>query len=230
MQSILEQISALDGVIGTSLFNEQGQILAHACPPLLDTNQLCKAASTVIDCFHGLQIAQTAISLDMRFAEGRMLVRTLPGAFLCTLCAKNANFSMVNITLNLALKKLESMVPKDGGAPAPGPKTTQSGPVADTSGGLKLRIAHLHKGDASASFDQLGMIAVSQATAKQLSDFFGKSAKKVKLVTESGGGGTFPFMIINDVELQYEGAIIVGPGIEKKLKANEGDPVIVHLA
>jgi predicted regulator of Ras-like GTPase activity (Roadblock/LC7/MglB family) len=225
MQSILEQISALDGVIGTSLFNEQGKILAHACPPLLDTNQLCKAASTVIDCFHGLQIAQTAIALDLRFAEGRMLVRTMPGAFLCILCAKNANFSMVTITLNLALKKLEQMIPKASDSVTTGKHALP----ADSGAGLKLRIAHLHKGDASASFDQLGMIAVSQATAKQLSDFFGKTAKKVKLVTESGGGGTFPFMIINDVELQYEGAIIVGPGIEKKLKANEGDPVTVHL-
>jgi hypothetical protein len=32
------------------------------------------------------------------------------------------------------------------------------------------------------------------------------------------------------VELQYEGALVVGPGIEKKLKVNEGDTVMITQA
>ena len=224
MQEILHQISSIDGVIGSSLFNEQGKVLAHDCPPLLDIAQLGKAATTILDCIHGLQISQSVHGLDLRYTEGRIILRALPGAFLCVPCAKNVNLSMVNITLNLAMKKLEQALPKPSlGAPALG------SPVSPDEG-MQLRIAHLPKSDASSSFDQLGMIAVSQATAKQISDFFGKAVKKVRVTTSGGHGGTFPIMVINDVELQYEGALVIGPGIEKKLKAGEGDTVMITQA
>lgn len=224
MQEILHQISSIDGVIGSSLFDEHGKLLAHACPPLLDAGQLSKVAVSILDCLHGLQISQSVHGLDLRYAEGRIIVRALPGAFLCVPCAKNVNLSMVHITLNLAMKKLEQALTK---APAAAP--AGASPVSADEV-LQLRIAHLQKSDASNSFDQLGMIAVSQSTAKQINDFFGKATKKVKVTTANGGGGSFPIMIINDVELQYESALVVGPGIEKKLKANEGDMVMISEA
>jgi len=224
MQTILQQITAIDGVIGTSLYNEQGKILAAACPLILDEKQLGTAAGTVLDCLHALQIPQTLVTMDLRFAEGRLMVRPLTGAYISVLCSKNVNMSMVNITLNLALRKLEQMLPKPGAAPAAAPV------AASGHDGMALRIAHLQQGDVSSSFDQLGMVAVSQATAKHISDFFGKTSKKMKISTEAGGGGVFPVMIINDVEMQYENALVIGPGIERKLKVEEGARVTIELA
>jgi len=224
MQTILQQITAIDGVIGTSLYNEQGKILAAACPLILDEKQLGTAAGTVLDCLHALQIPQTLVTMDLRFAEGRLMVRPLTDAYISVLCSKNVNMSMVNITLNLALRKLEQMLPKPGATPAAAPV---AGGAHD---GMPLRIAHLQQGDVSSSFDQLGMVAVSQATAKHISDFFGKTSKKMKISTEAGGGGVFPVMIINDVEMQYENALVIGPGIERKLKVEEGARVTIELA
>lgn len=224
MQTILQQITAIDGVIGTSLYNEQGKILAAACPLILDEKQLGTAAGTVLDCLHALQIPQTLVTMDLRFAEGRLMVRPLTDAYISVLCSKNVNMSMVNITLNLALRKLEQMLPKPGAAPAAAPV------AASGHDGMALRIAHLQQGDVSSSFDQLGMVAVSQATAKHISDFFGKTSKKMKISTEAGGGGIFPVMIINDVEMQYENALVIGPGIERKLKVEEGARVTIELA
>lgn len=224
MQTILQQITAIDGVIGSSLYNDQGKILAAACPLILDEKQLETAAGTILDCLHALQISQTLSGMELRFSEGRLIVRPLGGAFISVLCSKNVNTSMVNITLNLALRKLEQLLPKPGEIPAVA-ATTASG-----TEGMVLRIAHLQKGDVSSSFDQLGMVAVSQATAKHISTFFGKSSKKFKVTTDTGGGGTFPVMIINDVEMQYDGALVVGPGIERKLKVEEGAKITIELA
>ncbi len=226
MQTILQQITAIDGVIGCSLYNDQGKILAAVCPLILDEKQLATAAGMVLDTLHALQVPQTMFGLDLRFGEGRLIVRPLSGAFISVLCAKNVNMSMVNITLNLALRKLEQLVPKDGGVSAP----AVTAPTADGGEGMVLRIAHLNKGDISSSFDQLGMVAVSQVTAKHMSDFFGKTSKKIKITTASGNGGVFPVMIINDVEMLYDGALVVGPGIERKLNAVEGDKVTIVLA
>ena len=228
MQEVLKQIASLDGVMGTTLFNEQGKVLAHVCPPLIDASQLSTAAMTIMDCVEGLQITQSVHSIELRYAEGRIVIRKLQGAFICVPCAKNVNLSMVNITLNLALKKLEALIPKmSASAAAVAMPGKASAPAGD---GMQLRIAHLQKGDASSSFDQLGMIAVSQSTAKHISDFFGRGAKKVKVTTAEGGGGTFPVMVINDLELQYEEALVIGPGIEKKLKVAEGDSVLITIA
>lgn len=224
MQTILQQITAIDGVIGSSIYNNQGKVLAAACPLILDNKQLETAAGTILDCLHALQISQTMASMELRFSEGRLIVRPLVGAYISVLCSKNVNTSMVNITLNLALRKLEQMLPKPGEAPVVAAST------ASGTEGMVLRIAHLQKGDVSSSFDQLGMVAVSQATAKHISNFFGKTSKKFKITTDAGGGGVFPVMIINDVEMQYDNALVVGPGIERKLKVEEGTNITVELA
>ncbi len=230
MQTLLQQITAIDGVIGCSLYDEQGKILAAACPLVLDESQLGIAAGAMLDCLHALQVSQILGGMELRFSEGRMLIRPLKGAFINVLCSKTVNLSMVNITLNLALRKLEQMLPQAVAASAA--PTAAEAPVAApaAAAGMPLRIAHLQKGDVGSSFDQLGMVAISQVTAKQLSDFFGRSSKKVKVTTQSGGGGVFPVMIINDADMLYDGALVIGPGIERKLKVEEGFQVIVELA
>jgi len=235
MQTILQQITAIDGVIGCSLYNEQGRILAAACPLILDEKQLTIAAGTILDCLHALQISQTVVNVELRFSEGRLMIRPMGGAFLSVLCSQHVNMSMVAITLNLALRKLEQMLPQVTETPVA--VTAATGvPVAPVAiaekaeGGLTLRIAHLLKGDVSSSFDQLGMVAVTQATAKQMSEFFGRASKKIKITTTTGVGGVFPIMIINDIEMLYDRALVIGPGIERKLKVEEGTEVTITLA
>lgn len=228
MQTVLKQITSIDGVIGCSLYDEQGTILAAACPLVLDENQLATAAGTILDCLHALQVSQILGGAELRFSEGRMLIRPLKGAYINVLCSKTVNLSMVNITLNLALRKLEQMLPQPGAAPVVTPPVVAAS-VPESAPGLPLRIAHLQKGDVGSSFDQLGMVAVSQVTAKQMSNFFGKISKKIKITTQSGGGGVFPVMVINDVDMLYDGALVVGPGIERKLQVEEGAQVTIEL-
>jgi hypothetical protein len=93
-----------------------------------------------------------------------------------------------------------------------------------------MKITHLANKQASASFDSLGMVAVSQPTSQYISDFYKAPFKKLTLTNSAAGtSGTFPVMIMKDMDQQYDGTVVVGPGIEKKLKVSEGDKVEVRI-
>ncbi|MBC8017851.1 MAG: roadblock/LC7 domain-containing protein [Verrucomicrobia bacterium] len=224
MQDILRHINSVEGVIGSAVFNEKGAVLSHAFPPLIDAPVLKRVAELMLECVHGLQIAQTLEVLDLRYAEGRIIIKTFPDAMLCLLCAKNVNLQVLIITLNLAVKKLGALLPKDEN---PGDLPEEN---ADSSV-LKLKISHLTNREASSSFDSLGMIAVSQPTSSYISEFYKSPFKKLILTnTTAGTNGTFPVMVMKDIDQQFDGTIIIGPGIEKKLKVSEGDKVEIRLA
>lgn len=226
MQDILRYINSVEGVIGSAVFNEHGAVVDHAFPPLIDANSLKTAAGLVLECAHGLQIAQTLDILDLRYAEGRIIIKTFPGALLCLLCAKNANLQVLIITLNLAVKKLEAFLPTVAGPAAEVAPREET--VHDSI--LRLRISHLANRDASKSFDSLGMIAVSQPTSAYIGEFYKTTFKKLTLTnTAAGTSGTFPVMVMKDIDQQFDGTIIVGPGIEKKLQVVEGDKIEIRI-
>jgi len=226
MQDILRYMNSVEGVIGSVVFNDHGVVVDHAFPPLIDTSSLTTAVGLVLECAHGLQISRSLDILDLRYAEGRIIVKAFPGALLCLLCAKNANLQILTITLNLAVKKLEALLP----AAAESAKTVVSAEEAGDSSILRLRISHLANRDASSSFDSLGMIAVSQPTSSYISEFYKTPFKKLTLTnTAAGTSGTFAVMIMKDMDPQFDGTIIVGPGIEKKLKVNEGDKIEIKI-
>ncbi len=232
MQEILQHINRVEGIIGSAVFSDSGDVLSQAFPLLIDAASLKTAAKLALECAHGLQISQAQDQLDLRYAEGRIIVRPFPGAMLCLLCSKAVNMQVLTITLNLAIKKLEPKLHKASvqaeAAPAP-PAATQSEAVG-TTGNLKLTISHLINREASSSFDSLGMIAVSQSTAKYIGEYYKSAFKKLNLCNVSdGSSGIFPVMVMNDLDPMFDGTIIIGPKIEKKLKLSEGDKVEVKL-
>lgn len=230
MQDILQHINNVEGVIGSAVFGEKGEVLVHAFPALIDASALKEAASLTLECAHGMQIAQTLDILDLRYAEGRIIIKAFPGAMLCLLCSKGINMQVLSITLNLATKKLEALLPKEAPVPEPAaiPPSLPDTPVVDDT--LRLAVSHLANKEASSSFDSLGMIAVSQVTAKQISNFYSSPFKKLVLSnTAAATSGTFPVMVMNDMDPRFDGTIIVGPGIEKRLKVSEGNMVEVKI-
>ena len=74
------------------------------------------------------------------------------------------------------------------------------------------------------------MVAVSQPTSAYISEFYKSAFKKLSLTnTAAGTSGTFPVMVMKDIDQQFDGTIIVGPGIEKKLQVNEGDKIEITI-
>jgi len=227
MKDILQHINSVDGVIGSALFSHKGDVLVHALPALIDAASLKQAASLTLECSHGLQISQTLDLLDLRYSDGRILVKAFPEAMLFLLCANSINLQILSITLNLAVKRLEAKLLSEAPVATPQPAVTDSGPV---DGLLRMSISHLANKQASASFDSLGMVAVSQPTSQYISDFYKTPFKKLTLTNAAAGtSGTFPVMIMKDMDQQYDGTVVVGPGIEKKLKVSEGDKVEVKI-
>ena len=230
MQEILQHINSLDGVIGTAVFSHKGDVLVHAFPALIDAASLKSAAELVLECSYGLQTSQTLDLLDLRYSDGRVVVKTFPGAMLFLLCTNNINLQVLAITLNLAAMKLEAHLPKAAAAAVPPASLVAAGKPAAADGILRMRVSQLANKQASASFDSLGMIAVSQPTSQFISDQCKSSFKKLTLTnTAAATSGTFPVMVMRDMDQQYDGMIVVGPGIEKKLKVNEGDKVEVRI-
>lgn len=227
MKEILQQINNVDGVIGTALFNEKAELLGNVFPALIDATSLHKAASLTMECSYGLQMAQTLDLLDLRYTDGRIIIKTFPGALLLLLCANNINIQVLSITLNLAIKKLGSKLAQEAIVPA----TQSANQNSESNAGvLLMNISHLANKQASASFDSLGMIAISQPTFQHISDFYKTPFKKLTLTSRiAGTTGTFPVMVMKDMDLQYDGTVVVGPGIEKKLKLSEGDKVEVQI-
>jgi len=227
MKDILQHINSVDGVMGSALFSPKGEVLAHACSALIDAESLKKAASLTLECTHGLQISQTLDLIDFRYTDGHVLVKAFPGAMLFLICTNGINLQVLSITLKLAVKKLEAKLPGDVPSAVQSPVADDSGPV---DGMLRMNISHLANKETSASFDALGMVAVSQSTSQYISDYYKTTFKKLILTNSSAGtSGTFPVMILKEMDHQYDGSVVVGPGIEKKLKVSEGDKVEVKI-
>ena len=234
MQHLLEQINTLPGVVGSLIRSETGEVLAHAFPPLFEVTVLQEAASCLATISSGLKGCQGPELLDFRFADGRILVRHLTAAQLLLLCTKEVNLQVLNVSLNVASKKLEQLIAEaptaETSVPVTAAGTIDSHSTEETDG-LYLEAGNLVPAEANKGFEQLGMVAINQTTAHRISNFFGiGTVKKVKLINlKSGKEGMFPLMVVNDDDNKYDGKLILGRSIEKKLEASDGDRLQVML-
>lgn len=225
MKDILKQINSVDGIMGSAVFDNQGDVLAHEFPQLIDAAALKKAASLTLECSQGLQLTNSLAFFDLRYPEGRIIIKAFSDAMLFLLCASNINFQVLSITLNLAVKKLAEKLPTG----SPENEEATPAPIQKIDDGLlQMNISHLANKQASASFDSLGMVAVSQPTYQFISGFYKTPFKKLTLTNpDAGKSGTFPVMVMKDMDQQYDDTIIVGPGTEKKLQVEAGDRIEV---
>lgn len=230
MELVLQQINTLPGVVGSLVMYAEGRVAASVFPPLFDEPIIKEAAGSLAAVCERLQLGDSLDLLDLRYANGRVLVKPLAGGFLLLLCAKDVNLQVLAISLNVAMKKLENLVR----AKATVPEVTEpvrTAEAEETSGVLTLTAGHLVPAEADKGFDQLGMVAMNQSTAHRISAFFGSgSFKKIKLVNDANGkSGSFPVMVVNDDECRYDGMAILCRAIEKKLDTKVGELLRVEI-
>jgi predicted regulator of Ras-like GTPase activity (Roadblock/LC7/MglB family) len=141
VESILKDINAVVGVTGSFVCNEQGQIVARALPAVFDDAMLSLVGRTATQTVAGLQTLRRrrAGDLDLLYAGGRLLVKNLRYGCLCVLCVPRINVPLVNLTANVAARKLSGMLKEQSvtpeSAPAQPGQVETPGPAADQAPG-----------------------------------------------------------------------------------------------
>lgn len=109
METILGDINAVVGVTGSFVCNGEGQIVAKVMPNSFDDNLLSPVGRTMAQTIAGLKIAQRCKigDVDLVYDEGRVIVKCIDEGYLCILCVKRVNTPLLNLTVNVAAKKLE---------------------------------------------------------------------------------------------------------------------------
>ncbi len=233
MEQVLQQINTLPGVVGSLVTFADDRVAASAFPPIFDEPTIKDATGTLSAIRARLQLGASLDLLDLRYANGRILVKPLAGGFLLLLCTKEVNLQVLAISLNVAMKRLEKLVlGRDAEKVSEDRGTEPSIPEPEAaSGAMTLVAGHLAPAEADKGFDQLGMVAMNQTTAHRVSSFFGSgNFKKVTLFNDANGkSGSFPVMVVNDDESRYDGMAILCRAIEKKLDAKAGDQLRVEI-
>ena len=164
MRDILKQVNAVPGTIGSMICDEQGQLLAHAFPPLFDKSMLNATATIVSDNIPGLEEMTGGVRLaDFRFQDGRIVVKPVDGGCLVLLCSSTINLQLLTISLNVVLAKLDKLLKSGSGSVQS--VVTEAPP---SSGSLLSAQEHLENGPLSTQL---------QGIQASLAKFLGPMAK-----------------------------------------------------
>ncbi|MBI5069559.1 MAG: roadblock/LC7 domain-containing protein [Deltaproteobacteria bacterium] len=110
MKTVLKQLNAVPGVVGSLVCSADGQLVANAFPPLFDEAVLGDAARVLVDGAAGLESVTGKVkTVDLRFAEARVVLRPMAGAHLVLLCSAQTNLQLVSISAGVAVPKLEKL-------------------------------------------------------------------------------------------------------------------------
>jgi len=119
MESILKDINTVVGVTSSFVCNGEGQVLASAPPDLYDEIILSTVGRTMAQTMAGLTTARRRKigDIDLVYDQGRLIAKNLGEGCLCILCVRNINMPLLNLTANVAAKKLAAKL-KGGGKPS----------------------------------------------------------------------------------------------------------------
>ena len=112
MENILKSINAILGVIGSFVCDRKGQVLTSAMPNSLDERILLDVGRTISQTLSGLATThrRKIDDIDLVYGQGRFIIKNLGEGYLCILCVRNINVALLNMTANMAAKKLAKMV------------------------------------------------------------------------------------------------------------------------
>lgn len=245
MQKVLEQLNSVPEVIGSLVCTAGGDPLVYLFPAIFDQSCVRNACQAIggSRLWQGQLLSSTGL-LDLRYSEGRIICRTLNDSILFVLCTKNVNLQLLNISLNVAKKRLEELMPEPRpsspspvqiheAVPPPAPAASAvPAPMTSKQQPNMLTVDELDSSsEAGRGFQELGMAALTANTAQSLANLFHVGGvKKLRLTkVATGATGLFGIMIVNEDSGRYDGKIIISRQVEKKLQAGKGDVLQADL-
>lgn len=121
MQELLREIESVVGVRGAFLCSPEGEILASTLEGEADPGTITAVGRTLNRTIEGLRLARRrkVQELDLVFDRGRLVVKNLPEGCLVIECTPNMNVPLLNMTVNLVVRKLPQYVREASAAPRP---------------------------------------------------------------------------------------------------------------
>jgi predicted regulator of Ras-like GTPase activity (Roadblock/LC7/MglB family) len=112
MEDILKDINAVVGVTGSFVCNGEGQVSASALPDLFDETILSTVGRTMAQTLAGLATARRRKigDIDLIYDQGRLITKNIGEGCLCILCVRHINVPLLNLTANVAVKKLVQLI------------------------------------------------------------------------------------------------------------------------
>jgi len=112
MEDILKDINAVIGVTGSFVCNSEGQVSASALPDLFDETTLSTVGQIMAQTIAGMATARRRKigDIDLVYDQGRLIAKNLEEGCLCILCVRNINVPLLNLTANVAAKKLKAQI------------------------------------------------------------------------------------------------------------------------
>jgi predicted regulator of Ras-like GTPase activity (Roadblock/LC7/MglB family) len=109
VQAILSELGALMGVKGSFVCGRDGAVLVRAMPDGTSDAGLAVIGRSLMQTLTGLEVDRRKRPSEMEFvyANVMLLIKNLGMGCLCVLCARQANVPMVNMTANMAARKLK---------------------------------------------------------------------------------------------------------------------------
>jgi predicted regulator of Ras-like GTPase activity (Roadblock/LC7/MglB family) len=153
MEAILKEINAVVGVTGTFVCAPDGCILAKSMPENFDASQLELAARVAGQTFQALDsTGQRVNEVDLSYEKGRLILKNLRSGILAILCARTINLPLLNLTANVAVKKLTAklklnkpVTPESVVAPAAPPTKSRTQSTVSTPIPLPPVVAELEQ-------------------------------------------------------------------------------------
>lgn len=148
METILKEVNAVVGVIGSFVCQSDNGVIAKAVPANIDAAQLDLAARVTVQTFDALEASGQKIhDVDLSFENGRLFLKNLDNGILAIFCQRNINIPLLNLAANAAVKKLSAQLKSAPRAqpaqPSAAPVSVAPAPTAISETPLPANVAEL---------------------------------------------------------------------------------------
>jgi predicted regulator of Ras-like GTPase activity (Roadblock/LC7/MglB family) len=106
-ETSLQQLSAVPGVVGSMVFDREGAVVASRFPAVFDTEGLRQLAGQLsADAYFQDWLTGEGAALDLRFADGHVVVRSVGPSWLLVLCTAPTNAQLLTMSLTQVVRRL----------------------------------------------------------------------------------------------------------------------------